>query len=134
MRVLTKMLSALALCASALTAQAQVFGNTNTYSGLAWDFFSSQSGFTSCTTLFLDATGDFTNSSNYTMYGDLSCTGGSYLVSGSAYFDGGGGFNMQLELGISHKLLCISLPGATGTCTIYNNSGTQTGTAFVEFL
>lgn len=134
MRIIPKLLAALALCAGAVTAQAQTYGYTNTYSGLAWDFFSSQSGFTSCTTLFLDATGDFTNSSNYSMYGDLSCSGGSYFVSGTGYFDSGGGFNLQLDLGIAHKLQCISLPGLTGNCTIYNNSGTSTGTAFVEFL
>lgn len=134
MRHLKKFAAALALFASAFAAQAQVYGSTNTYSNLAWDFFSSQSGFQNCTTLYLDATGDFSNSSNYVMYGDLSCSGGSYLVTGSGYFDGAGGFNLQLVLGVSHKLLCVSLPNLTGTCTIYNNSGTQTGTAFIEFL
>ena len=132
---LKKFAALLALCLMTATANAQVYGNTNTYSGLSWGFSSGQAGFTSCSTLFLDATGDFSNSSNYVLYGDLSCSGGSYFSNGNAFFDGFGNFNLSVEIGVAHKLVCVGLNGSTlsGSCTIYNNSGVVTGSATITF-
>src|SRR6187431_3274642 len=98
--VAMKMFRKLAACAALLaftavstTAVAQV--NTYTYSGLAWGFSSGHAGFSSCSTLFLDATGDVYGSDNFSVYGQLYCPAlnGSYASVGSAHFDSFNGFH-----------------------------------------
>lgn len=130
----------LALCA--LLALSSPFvaaqNNTYTYSGLNWAFSTSQAGFSGCDTLILDATGDVYNSNYYSTYGRLSCSalGGSYASFGSAYFDSFGTFNITVTLSVTHQMVCNGLSASTfsGSCPIYSNQGTQTGTAFISFL
>jgi len=135
MRFLSKMLAAFTLAIAMVGAQAQVLGNTNTYSGLFWDFFpSSGSPFANCTLMNLDATGDVTNSDNFAMYGQLLCSTGSYAADGTGYFVGSS-FNMTVSIGPLHKLVCVNLPESTlsGTCSVYTNDGVTAGTAFIQF-
>lgn len=138
MRSITRLAAALALAFSSVAVQAQVYYDyVTSYSNLAWDFVSSQSGFTGCTTLYLDVAGNFTNGDHYAMYGKLYCPslGGFYNVDGSGYFSGNT-FNLSVELGVSHKLVCtnISSSSLSGSCQIYNNTGSVTGTASITFL
>ncbi|HSI49804.1 MAG TPA: hypothetical protein VLA61_16150 [Ideonella sp.] len=127
----------LAFTAVSSTAVAQVT-NTYTYAGLAWGFSSGHPGFSTCSTLFLDATGDVYNSDNYSIYGQLYCPSlnGSYASVGNAYFDSFNGFHMTIRLSVTHNLVCDNLSGNTlsGSCPIYDNLGVQTGTAFINLL
>jgi hypothetical protein len=135
MRSVPKLLAALAVALAAAGAQAQTFGTTNTYSNLWWSFSpSSGSPFSGCSWLQMDATGDFTHSDQYAMYGNLQCSTGSYAVDGMAYFVGSS-FNMTVSIGPAHKLVCINLPDSTmsGSCTVYTNGGVATSTAFISF-
>ncbi|MDB5871981.1 MAG: hypothetical protein JWQ07_1423 [Ramlibacter sp.] len=135
MRSFKKLLLAVALFASA-ALHAQV--STYTYSGLTWGFSSTTAGLTACTQLVLDATGDVFGSDNFTVYGQLYCPslGGSYASSGNAYFDSIGGFHMTTTIGVTYQLVCDNLSGSTysGSCPIYNNLGTQVGSAVISFL
>jgi hypothetical protein len=123
--------------ALAPAANAQVHA-TFTYPGLAWGFSTSHAGFSQCGTLTLDATGDFNNSDDYSMYGRLACpaAGGSYATVGNAYFDSSNNFHMTVTLSVTHKLVCDNLPGNTlgGSCPIYDNLGNQTGFAIINIL
>jgi hypothetical protein len=130
-----------ALAIAALAAagvQAQTLGNTSTYSGLTWDVSTNAPGVQGCTRLFLDATGDISQSNQYATYGQLSCPalGGGYASHGAAYFDGSGLFHMTATFGVTYQLVCDYLDGASlsGSCPVYDNGGTQVGTAFVTFL
>jgi hypothetical protein len=127
-----------ALALAAAPAGAQTFGPAYVYSGLAWDFDSTTSGFSGCTTLRLDAAGNFTNSDDYVVYGRLYCPslGGYYSSSGNAYFDSFGKFNLRIDLGVTDKLVCTGLSATTmtGACTIYTNNGATAGSAFISFL
>lgn len=138
MRRIAKSLIVLAAAAGAALASAQTVNPTSTYADLLWSFSTSQNGFTGCSQLKLDATGAISRSDNYAMYGQLSCPGlgGTYNVDGSAYFSNTGTFNMTLDFGVVYKLVCNNLNGSTlsGSCIIYNSTGTQTGTAFLSFL
>ncbi|MBA2675932.1 hypothetical protein [Ramlibacter sp.] len=138
MRRFSKLLIALAAVLGAAAAPAQTLVSTSTYADLLWSFSTTQNGFTGCSQLQLDATGAISRSDNYAMYGQLSCPslGGTYGVDGSAYFNAAGNFNMTLDFGVAYKLVCNNLNGGTlsGSCIIYNGSGTQTGTAFISFL
>lgn len=127
----------LAFTAVSTTAVAQVT-NTYTYAGLAWGFSTGHAGFSTCSTLFLDATGDVYNSDNYSIYGQLYCPSlnGSYASVGNAYFDSFNGFHMTIRLSITHNLVCDNLSGNTlsGTCPIYDNQGNNTGFAVISLL
>jgi len=133
-----KKIAALAVLALSGLAQGQTLSSTFTYSNLTWSFSTSQSGFTGCTQLFVDATGDIYNSDSFSAYGQLFCPGlgGSYASYGTAYFDASNNFNMTLTLGPSFQLVCTNLNGGSlsGTCTIFNNTGSSTGTANISFL
>jgi len=120
---------------SASGSSAQTFGSPSTYSGLTWAVSTDMGGLTSCNQLFVDATGDVYNSNDYVIYGTLNCSDGSYFSSGNAYFGTSGSFNMSVSIGVAFKLVCVGLSGATlsGSCGIYDNLGTQTGTAFVSY-
>jgi len=126
-----------ALLAAAAT-QAQTLGAPSTYSGLTWSVSTDAAGLGSCTQLLVDATGDLAHSDNFAMYGQLYCPslGGGYASSGSAYFDSFNNFHMTVSLGVTYQLVCDNLNGATltGSCPVYNNAGTQVGSAFVTFL
>lgn len=132
-----KKFAVLALFTLGSALQAQTLSSTYTYSNLNWTFSTGQSGFTGCTNLFVDATGDIYNSDSFSAYGQLYCPGlgGSYASFGTAYFDASNNFNMTVTLGPAYQLVCTNLSGATlsGSCTIYNNNGTSTGTAFISF-
>jgi hypothetical protein len=119
-------------------ADAQVLGTPSTYSGLTWSVSTDAAGLGGCTQLLVDATGDISHSDNFAIYGQLYCpsAGGGYASSGSAYFDLFNGFHMTVSLGVTYQLVCDNLNGATltGSCPVYNNQGTQVGSAFVTFL
>ena len=138
MRALKKIGIALAVLALSTLGHAQTLSSTYTYSNLTWSFSTGQSGFSGCTQLFVDATGDVYNSDSFAAYGQLFCPGlgGSFASSGTAYFDASNNFNMTLSLGPAFQLVCTSLSGfsLSGACTIFNNSGTTTGTANISFL
>lgn len=133
------LLKKLAVLAVALLStsgsSAATVGSTSTYGGLTWSVSTSMGGFTSCNQLFVDATGDASNSNDYVIYGTLNCANGSYFSSGNAFFGTDGSFNMSVSIGVAHKLVCVNLSGATlsGSCSIFDNLGTQTGTAFVSY-
>lgn len=136
-----QILKKLALCAALVGASAvsaATLDNAYTYSGLRWAFSTSHAGFSQCDTLLLDATGAVYSSDYFSTYGRLNCSllGGSYPSSGSAYFDSFGSFNISVSLGVTHNLVCTGLSSATfsGSCPIFDNLGTQTGTAFITFL
>lgn len=135
MRLLTKLAVLVVALLSASGSSAQTFGRTSTYGGLTWSVSTSMNGFSSCYQLFVDATGDATNSNNYVIYGTLNCANGAYFSSGNAYFATDGSFNMSVSIGVTHKLECVNLRGAalSGTCAIYDNLGNQTGTASVSY-
>jgi hypothetical protein len=122
----------------AASGQAQTLGNTSTYAGLTWDVSTNAPGLESCTRLFLDATGDISQSNNYATYGQLSCPAlsGGYASHGAAYFDGSGLFHMTVTFGVTYQLVCDYLSGASlsGSCPVYNNVGAQVGTANLTFL
>jgi hypothetical protein len=107
-----------------------------TYSNLAWDFDTSHPGYSTCTTLYLDATGDpGSSNASYTIYGTLWCPAlqGSYAVDGVAYFSGNT-FNFTVDVGVSSKLVCNNLSTSTygGSCTMY--TGGSSSSAFVALL
>ncbi len=135
MRLLKKLAVVVVALLSASGSSAQTVGRTSTYSGLTWSVSTNMGGFTSCDQLFVDATGDVSNSSDYVIYGTLNCANGSYFSSGNAYFGADGSFNMSVSIGVAYKLVCVNLSGATlsGSCAIYDNLGTQTGTAFISY-
>jgi hypothetical protein len=135
MRSLKKLALCCALLASSALPAAYAQSNTFTYAGLAWAFSTTHPGFSTCGTLLVDATGAVGNSDNYVMHGRLSCQGGTYASTGSAYFTSGG-FNMTVRLGVTHNLQCANLDPGTlgGSCLIYDNLGNQTGTAFIGLL
>jgi hypothetical protein len=128
----------LAALLTAALAQAQTLGTTSTYSGLTWSVSTDAAGLGGCTRLLVDATGDVSHSDNFAVYGQLYCpsAGGGYASSGAAYFDSFNSFHMTVSLGVTYQLVCDNLSGATlsGSCPVYNNAGTQVGTAFITFL
>ena len=135
MRLLNKLAVLAVALLSASGSSAQTLGYTSTYGGLTWTVTTNMVDFTNCNQLFVDATGDVSNSSDYVIYGTLNCSDGSYFSSGNAYFGTSGSFNMSVSVGVAFKLVCVGLNGATlsGSCGIYDNLGTQTGTAFVSY-
>jgi hypothetical protein len=133
MRRIASLLGALALAVAAVPASAQIH-SAYTYAGLAWGFSTGHAGFSTCGTVFIDATGDLYNSDDYSTYGRLSCTGGYYALVGNAYFDNANQFNMTLRLGVTHNLQCNNLVGLSGQCPIYDNLGNQTGFAVINLL
>jgi len=138
MRLLRTLALCCALAAPAVAnVSAATLNNSFTYSGLVWAFSTSQPGFSNCGTLILDATGAVGNSDNFGMHGELQCPGlgGSFTSGGTAFFGAGGGFNMTVNLSVSHQLVCGNLDGSLGgACAIFDNLGNQTGTAFIDFL
>ena len=138
MRTLKKLMAVAAALLLAVPVHAQTLSNAYTYSGLTWAVSTSTTGLQNCTELVLDATGDVYNSDNFAVYGQLYCPslGGSYAVSGNAYFDSFDNFHMTVSLGVTYQLVCDNLSGSTlsGSCPIYNNSGTPSGTAFITFF
>ena len=135
MRLSKKLLVAAILLASA-ALNARILSPAYTYSGLTWTFSSTTTGVSSCSDLVLDATGDPYNSDNYAIAGQLSCPqlGGNYASSGNAYFDSQNYFHMTITLGVTYQLVCDNLVGLSGSCPIYNNLGTQVGTAYISLL
>jgi hypothetical protein len=138
MQVLKKLAVHAALVATAFAGPVAAQVPTYTFPGVTWAFSTNHAGFSACNTLFLDATGAVGNSDDFSMYGTLFCPsfGGAYANSGNAYFDSAGFFHMTISLGVSHNLVCDNLSGFTlsGSCPIYDNLGTQTGTATITLL
>ena len=117
-------------------AQAAPFGNTGTYTNVVWNVSTSFPEFARCNELRVDATGDLSNSSNYSVYGSLNCIASntSLPVSGSAGFLNNGTFTMTLFVGTGVALQCLGLNGLSGACR-YVAIGTNAplGTAFLTF-
>ena len=135
MRLLKKLAVLVVALLAASGSSAQTIGSTSTYAGLTWSVSTTMIGLTNCNQLFVAATGDVSNSSDYVVYGTLNCFDGSYFSSGNAYFDTDGSFNMSVTIGVGFNLVCANLSGATlgGSCAIYDNLGNQTGTALVSY-
>lgn len=137
MRSLKTLALAAAMLATA-NVHSQTLGNTSTYAGLTWDVSTNAPGVEPCTRLFLDATGDISQSNQYAVYGQLYCPAlsGGYASHGAAYFDTAGTFHMSVNLGITYRMVCDYLSGSSmsGSCPVYNYLGTQVGSATVTFL
>jgi hypothetical protein len=138
MRSLKAIAVTLLAIAAAATVPAQTLGSTSTYAGLTWNLSTNAPGVEACTELFLDATGDISQSNQYSTYGQVYCPAlnGGYASSGAAYFDTAGTFHMSVNLGITYQLVCDYLSGSSlsGSCPVYNHDGVQVGTATVSFL
>jgi hypothetical protein len=138
MRSLKSLAIALLAVAAAASVPAQTLGSTSTYAGLTWDVSNTGPGIESCTRLILDASGDISQSNQYSVYGQFYCPsqGSGYASSGAAYFDSTGAFHMSVNLGVTYKMVCDYLSGSSlsGACPIYNYNGQQVGSATVTFL
>jgi hypothetical protein len=113
------------------------YGSTQTYGGLTWSVSTGASGLSSCTQLFLNASGDFVNTQGFALFGAYNCPalGGGYAATGVGYFGTDGSFNMTVTFGNGAQVSCTRLPAGTmsGTCSIYNSTGTYQGPASVSF-
>lgn len=119
-----------------LSAHASTFGTASTYSGITWAVYSNASGFTGCTNLLLDATGDMKNASSFVLSGTLNCPalGGGYGVVGSLYLGTNGTFNMNVLVGAGVAMQCVNMVGLSGTCVFTSSVGTRLGTGTLTFI
>lgn len=120
--------------------QAHAFGvgPAVVYNDLTWNFSSNVSGLSSCNSMRLDGNGNLAASSKFVAYGGINCPalGGSYAATGSGYLGTDGTFNMTLTFGAGNQLLCLRINASTlsGTCNVFNSSGTQIGTAAIGYV
>jgi hypothetical protein len=130
----------LAIAAGALGAvpavQAQVLGSTQTYRDVVFSLSNVTQSLgipSSCNEIRIDASGDFANSTKFTLFGALNCqtTGTAYSLAGSGYFGFDGTLNMAMIMGNGLALRCPTLAGYAGNCTFHNSAGVQVGTATV---
>ena len=136
-----KKLSAVAASLLSLLAQqAHAFGVSPAlvYSNLNWNFSSTVSGISSCNNMRLDGSGNLAVSTSLLAYGAINCPaiGIGYSVTGSAFIDVNGLFNMSLTFGPGNQLICARLSQVTlsGVCSVLNASGAQVGTAFIGYV
>lgn len=114
-------------------AHAVGLGNPNTYTFVGWSVSTTVPQLATCTDLRVDATGDLNNSTLLTVYGVQTCTGGAYLVTGTAFVSANGVFNMNLFVGTSTVLQC-SMLGLSGGCQyLTTGTGAVLGTAVLTF-
>lgn len=113
-------------------AMAIGYGTATVYSGVTWSFSSSVPGLLGCSRLYMDASGDFQNSSGFVLCGSVDCPslGGGYAAVGNGYFGTGGGFNMTINSTTGSQIVCGGLNGSTlsGVCSVYNSTGSLLGT------
>lgn len=120
--------------------QANAFGvgPAVVYNDLIWGFSSNVTGLSSCTNLRIDGNGNLAASNKFLAYGGINCPGlgGAYQSTGSGYIDTDGLFNMTLTFGAGAQLSCARLNSSTlsGICAVFNSSGTQIGTATINYI
>lgn len=120
--------------------QAHAFGVSPAavYNDLTWNFSSNVAGISSCNSMRLDGNGNLAVSSKFVAYGAINCPalGGGYAATGSGYLGTDGSFNMTLTFGAGNQLACVRMNASTlsGTCNVFNSSGTQIGTAVIGFV
>jgi hypothetical protein len=123
-----------ALIAAAVPARAAGINPTSTFSGLTWAVASSASYVATCSRLVLDASGDFAYGSAFAMSGFLNCSGGSYSVSGSAYWTTAGTLNMTANVGVNRVLFCQFNTQMASACLFYEANANSAGTVLLTFL
>jgi hypothetical protein len=116
------------------SAAAFGYGTTTTYSDISWFFSSNASpfSFNSCDNMLLDATGDWTNSDKFILYGYISCPNTTFIVTGSGYRNNLGGLSFVIYSG-GDVLRCDLLSTLSGTCTVLDiASNTVAGSASIS--
>ena len=107
------------------------------YSNLFWNISSNVAPLSTCNNMVLDGIGNLSTTSRFVAYGTLNCPGlGGLAATGTAYIGGNGLFNMNLTFSGGSQLVCGNLSSNTlsGTCSVFNSSGSQTGTAFIGYV
>lgn len=132
-----KLIVSLVLAAGIFSAQAQTFG-VSSFSNLRLNFGSSNTTWSVCNELVLDAIGDFTNGTNFLMTGFLNCRPGSATVSatvlGNGYFSGPNIIVIRLRMPNGDQLFCDGLNASTlsGSCRLQNSNLTDIGIASIS--
>lgn len=108
------------------------------YSNLNWNFSSAVGGLSTCNNMRLDGSGNLSVSTSLLAYGAINCPaiGIGYAVTGSAFIDNLGMFNMSLTFGPGNQLICarLSQVSLSGVCSVVNASGVQIGTAVIGYV
>jgi len=112
-------------------ASALGVGQPVTYTNLTWGVSNSISGFSTCTELRVDATGDLVTSNKIVIYGGLNCPTGTYGITGSGYLSTSGTVVMNLILGLGNSVLCNNLANLSGTCSVYSAAGYYLGALYI---
>jgi hypothetical protein len=136
MSAFAKSISLAFLAVQLCAAHAVTLSTPTSFNGLTWNFASGAAGFSTCSQIVVDATGDLYQGHALGIHGYLNCSNGAYGLSGTAYIATNGTLNMTIAVGASTTVACVNLPGTSfsGTCTLYNGIGTVTGTATVNYL
>jgi hypothetical protein len=113
-------------------------GAASVFSGVTWNVSFIVSGLQGCNQVYLDASGDFAQSTRFALYGGLNCPslGGGYAAVGSGYFGSNGTFNMTINFGSGSQIICGNLNRSTlsGVCNVFNSAGPQIGTALLTLV
>lgn len=127
----SRLAAPLLLAAAAAASQAQTATTTMTYTDVTWGLATTLSGYTACNELRVDASGDFTRSTKFVVYGVLNCptTATGYTLAGSGYVGFDGSINMAFFMSNGMALQCPRLVNLAGSCTFHNGAGVQVGTA-----
>lgn len=135
-----KILSIAAALSVFLSQQVSAFGVSPAviYTNLNWNFSTNVAGLSACNNLVLDGTGNLATTTRFVAYGGLNCPGlgGGLAATGTGYIGTNGLFNMTLTFAGGSQLVCGNLNSNTlsGTCSVFNASGFQTGTAFIGYI
>lgn len=108
-------------------------GTPKTYSKLIWQMSTTAPGFTSCTQIYMDATGDLDNSENLILAGGMNCGSFGYAVVGAAYLGRDGTLNFTVYHG-GYSTDCSRLVNFAGTCFTYDGAGVRRGSGTIRLL
>ena len=131
-----KHIVSLVLATGIFSAQAQT---VSSFSNLRWNFGTSNSTFSGCNELVLDAIGDFSKGVSFLMPGVLNCRSGnanaSVAVLGNGYFGvGSNSITIRLRLANGDQLFCdvLNLSTLSGSCRLQNSNATDIGFASIS--
>lgn len=134
MKNVCKLLATLIVSVAAFssTANAVGVGPASTYTDVVWSVSTTVPELAGCNTLRVDATGDLNNGKRLGVHGNLNCQNGAYAITGTAYFDDQGLFNMELFAGAGLLLQCPRFQGLSGRCDyLVTGTGRVLGSAFL---
>jgi hypothetical protein len=117
-------------------AIAQVIGTPSTYNGLTWRATISATGVPSdCNEVKVDAIADLVRGVGIVLAGAVNCPAlaGSYVTTGGGYISVSGQLNMALTFGNGYMIVCTGMNALSGSCSVVSNSGSQVGTAYLQF-